>query len=63
MGVVINEAMNFGLLIIASGLVGSIGDLVKHEENGLVFPANNVSKLAECIRTIIKDESKRKKMR
>ena len=61
-GLVINEAMNFGLPVIASDLVGCVGDLVKDGENGFVFPANNVHKLADCIKTLINDESMRKKM-
>ncbi|WP_172616764.1 glycosyltransferase family 4 protein [Methylacidiphilum kamchatkense] len=48
-GLVINEAMNFGLPIIASNLVGCAQDLIKENCNGFLFPANDVDKLTECL--------------
>ena len=37
-GLAVNEAMCFGLIPIVSNLVGCAPDLVKHGENGFIFP-------------------------
>jgi glycosyltransferase involved in cell wall biosynthesis len=52
-GIVINEAMCFGLPIIASNRVGSAVDLVKDGYNGFIFPFNDNTKLTEAIDKII----------
>jgi glycosyltransferase involved in cell wall biosynthesis len=55
-GLVVNEAMNQGLPIIASDAVGAVaGGLVQHERNGLVVPAANVTALAAAIRRLFED--------
>jgi len=51
-GIVVNEAMCFGLPIIASDRVGAAVDLVKDNYNGFIFPAGNVKNLAICIKSI-----------
>jgi glycosyltransferase involved in cell wall biosynthesis len=45
-GLVVNEAMCFGLPIIASDKVGAAGDLVEPGVNGFIYPAGDVSALA-----------------
>jgi len=45
----VNEAMCFGLPIIASNAVGSVMDLVKNGYNGFVFPAKDSAALARCL--------------
>lgn len=55
-GLVVNEAMNFGLSVIVSDMVGCGPDLVKQGENGYIFRAGEVEELANCILKTIKSE-------
>lgn len=52
-GLVVNEAMNFGLPIIVSDMVGCAPDLVKHGENGFIFKVGNIEELTGHILKII----------
>ncbi|MFZ6017580.1 MAG: glycosyltransferase family 4 protein [Nitrospirota bacterium] len=52
-GIVVNEAMCFSLPVIVSGKVGAAADLIKHGENGFVFPCGDVEALVYCIRHIM----------
>ena len=61
-GLVVNEAMCFGLPIVASDKVGAAADLVKPGGNGFVFPAGNVDALAERLATILQDQGLRRRM-
>lgn len=55
-GLVVNEAMNFALPIVASDQVGAVPDLVG-DDNGWVFPAGNVPALAKLLDGILQDRS------
>ncbi len=59
-GLVVNEAMCFGLPVIVSDLVGCGADLVKHGENGYIFNMGNVDELACYIRRLIEEKDERK---
>ena len=59
-GLVVNEAMCFGLPIIVSGVVGCGPDLVKHGENGYIYPVGNIEKLTDYLEDLIKNPEKRK---
>lgn len=48
-GLSINEAMNFSLPIIVSDAVGSAIDLVRHGENGYIYPVGDVNRLTQYI--------------
>ena len=48
-GIVVNEAMCFGLPIITSSKVGAAIDLVKNGLNGFLFESENKKELAEKI--------------
>jgi glycosyltransferase involved in cell wall biosynthesis len=61
-GLVINEAMCFSLPIVASSLVGAVGDLVRQGENGFIFPAGDVEKLAGCLKQLLDDPGLRRRM-
>ena len=61
-GLVINEAMNFALPIITTDLVGASGDIVKHEENGYIYPKGDIEKLSYYLRKLCKDLDLRRKM-
>lgn len=52
-GLVVNEAMNQGLPVIATDAVGAAaGGLVRHERNGLVVPAGDPAALGRAIRRL-----------
>ncbi len=48
-GLVVNEAMNFGLPIVVSDRVGCAADLVRAGENGRIVPHDDTAKLADAI--------------
>lgn len=52
-GIVVNEAMCFGLPVIVSDRVGAGPDLVQHGNNGFIFPAGDAEALAGCIRQLM----------
>jgi glycosyltransferase involved in cell wall biosynthesis len=52
-GLVVNEAFNQGVPVIATDAVGAVaGGLVRHEQTGLVVPAGNVDALAAALRRL-----------
>lgn len=57
-GLVVNEAMNFGLPIIASDRVGAVLDLVRAGQNGYVFPMGNTEQLAYSIMKLFETSTK-----
>ncbi|MDX2215589.1 MAG: glycosyltransferase family 4 protein [Oculatellaceae cyanobacterium bins.114] len=57
-GLAINEAMCLSKPIIVSDHVGCAADLVESEYNGLVFPAGNVTALAECLKHALSDRQR-----
>ena len=59
-GLVVNEAMAFGLPIIATEAAGCVPDLVR--DNGLVVPAGDVDALATALRQLLADEVLRREM-
>lgn len=62
-GLVVNEAMNRGLAVIASDAVGAAaGGLVRDEANGLVVPAGDPAALASAIRTLAADRALRERL-
>lgn len=61
-GLVVNEAMNLGLPIIASDQVGCGPDLVRAGENGYVYPVGDTQALAERIDTLFASEETRSAM-
>jgi len=48
-GLVVNEAMNFGLPLVVSDRVGSAADLVEPGRNGFIVPAGRPEALAAAI--------------
>lgn len=50
-GIVVNEAMCFGLPIITSDRVGAAYDMVEHGVNGFVFKPDGVDGLTEALNT------------
>ncbi len=61
-GLVVNEVMNAGRAVIVSDQVGAAADLVHDGENGFVFPAGNVGRLADALRQILSDPERCRRM-
>ena len=61
-GLVVNEAMAFGLPVIVSNRVGCLEDLVDDGNTGYVFPAGDYGELAEKIRACAIDQSRMEEM-
>ncbi len=59
-GLVVNEAMCFGLPVIVSDMVGCGQDLIKSGENGYIFPFGNTERLAGYLKELAGDIKKRK---
>lgn len=57
-GLVLNEGMCFGLPVIASSVVGAAPDLVRPEENGVVYPVGDVDALARALRRLLEDRDR-----
>jgi glycosyltransferase involved in cell wall biosynthesis len=61
-GVVVNEAMNFGLPILVSDKVGCGMDLVHEDRNGYVVPCNDLDALANQIVRLAEDPELRQRL-
>jgi glycosyltransferase involved in cell wall biosynthesis len=62
-GLVVNEAMNRGLPVIASDAVGAAaGGLVRGERNGVVVPAGDAGALAGAMRRLAADRELRARL-
>lgn len=55
-GAVMNEAMNAGCAVVAAHSVGSVPFLIKHRENGMVYPFGDNKKLCEIIGELSEDQ-------
>jgi glycosyltransferase involved in cell wall biosynthesis len=60
-GLVVNEALCFGLPIVISDMVGSAADLVRSGENGYTFPLGNIAELARNLALLIEQPALRAK--
>lgn len=56
MGIVVQEAMEFGLPVVATNHGGQV-DLITHNINGLLVPPQNARALAESILTVYRTKS------
>ena len=56
MGLVVPEAMESGLPVIASS-VGGLIEMIKHEENGLLVPQKDPLSIAKAIERILSDKT------
>ncbi|MBD2345488.1 glycosyltransferase family 4 protein [Anabaena subtropica] len=57
-GLAINEAMCLSRPVVVSSHVGCAQDLIDHQQNGLVFPAGDVSALAHSLQEAFADRSR-----
>ena len=60
-GLAVNEAMALSCPIIVSEHVGCWQDLAHSRENGLIFPAGNVSELRDALRQALEDKERLRK--
>lgn len=61
-GLVVNEAMQFALPVVASDRCGCVPDLVLSGRTGLVFPAGNRAELTACLSRLVEDNAMRAAM-
>lgn len=61
-GLVVNEALNFGLPVVVSDAVGSARDLVEPGRSGFLFPADDTTAFASALSTLIGDVDLRRSM-
>ncbi len=61
-GLAINEAMCAGLPVVASSEIGCVPDLVRDGHNGRVFPAGNITALADALRSLLGHGAPRERM-
>jgi glycosyltransferase involved in cell wall biosynthesis len=62
-GLVVNEALNRGVPVIATDAVGAVaGGLVEHERTGLVVPAGDAEALAGALRRLHDDAALRARL-
>lgn len=61
-GLVVNEAMCFGLPVVVSDRVGAGGDLVQDGVNGAVVPAGDAAALAGALDILLADAELRRRM-
>jgi glycosyltransferase involved in cell wall biosynthesis len=59
-GLVVNEALNFGLPVVVSDKVGCAADLVRPGWNGLVVPAGDPMALTGALEQLVVDEDLRR---
>ena len=58
-GAVVNEAMNAGCAVIACSAAGSVPYLIRHGENGLVYPEGDIRELKQQLYRVCADEKLR----
>jgi glycosyltransferase involved in cell wall biosynthesis len=61
-GLVVNEAMAFGLPVVAADTVGCTDDLVLASVTGLVYPCTDVAALSDAIERLVVDPDLRVRM-
>ena len=61
-GLVLNEAMEFGLPLVVTDRVGAGPDLVHPGKNGFIIPSGDETALAEALEKLINDPGRRQKM-
>jgi glycosyltransferase involved in cell wall biosynthesis len=61
-GLVVNEALCFGLPVITSDKVGATGDLVQEGVNGFVYPAGDIVALADRLQDLLANADRRSAM-
>ena len=58
-GLVVNEALNFGLAVVASDQVGAAADLVRAEDGGHIVPVGDVAALSRVMHRCMEERAGR----
>ena len=61
-GAVVNEGMNSGCVEVVNAQVGAAPYLIRHGENGLVYPKDRYDKMEELVLDLFQNWEERKKM-
>lgn len=61
-GAVLNEAMNSGCAVVASGAIGSVPFLMKDGENGCVYRSGDVENLYEKVKALLENTNEAKRL-
>ena len=61
-GAVLNESMNSGCAVVACHAIGSVPYLVRHGENGWIYPSGNVDRLYEGVKYLLDHPEERRRM-
>ncbi len=61
-GLVLNEAMIFGLPVVTTSCVGAAGEIVLNKKTGFIVPPDNPEMLADALVTILSNEQLSKAM-
>ncbi len=61
-GLVVNEAMLFGMPVVVSDKVGCGQDLVLKEETGYIYPMGDAERLADILQELLLDPEKRQRL-
>ena len=61
-GAVVNEAMNSGCAEVANVQAGAVPYLVRHEENGMIYPDCDFDKMAQVVRFLIENPKRMENM-
>jgi glycosyltransferase involved in cell wall biosynthesis len=61
-GIVVDEGMQLGKVVVASNTVGSAVDRIQSEGNGMLFSAGNFQELAKYLEVAISSSDVRKKL-
>lgn len=61
-GAVVNEAMNSGCAVVANVQAGAVPYLIRHKQNGMVYPDGNYKKMEEAVRYLLERPQERRRM-
>ena len=61
-GAVLNESMNSACAVVASHAIGSVGFLIEHGKNGLVYKNGSDKSLLKCVKRLIDNPDFRKNL-
>lgn len=61
-GVVLNESMNSGCAVAASHVIGAVPYLMKHRQNGLIYPSGNVDALYEQVKYLLDNPAEQERL-